>query len=485
MFCKNCGTQLDQGAMFCSNCGNAVIKEEQSAGFENVNQQSVNNISSSSNTNNTNSNLKNALIILLVCLVIGGLAAFVYFNFFGKDDASIIDSAINNMTDVKSLSVGLDFDMEMSVDGQKVAVKMGADSDIDIKNKMAKLNAKATTEGTTFEIPVYLNLNDKLVYFKNPTAAEWYKISLNGIIDDSMFNSSDKNTKYAIESYLRNDEFIEKVESDENGTLKYTLHFTKEVLNKMVEEDGSVDLEALKEVGLEDGFDIDLYINKKGNYVSKAQLDFSGKTIDGEKIDKFIMTISFSNIDNVDEIVIPDEAKNGIDFDFNSILGGGYEGGSNLPPIDNYSENFTITDYSNDYIISYNLPAGYEASSVNSEDFKIYRKNGMRVLMSIDFDSKSEFFEGVAEEKEGYISNGYTNVTLSDVKELVYNDKTFYYQILQYDTTYSTGEYEVYLCYELDSEHVYSITYEDEDRVGSVTEETMKDFLNFTVSKNS
>lgn len=534
MKCSNCGTMLEDNAMFCSNCGNAVKKEEQvnvindnvsdnlkndlyNSSNNNLNDNIYNNASDSfsndtynnmsnnisndsSNSNRTNNNLKNALIILLVCLILGGGAAFAYFTLFKKggssDDVKVIESAINNMTDVDSMSFGLNVDMQMESEGELVDVVMGVKSDIDIKNKLASLNINASTDGMTFDIPTYINMTSgsEMFYLKNPMTNEWAKMSFTDMIDTSS-SSSNQKVRFVFEDYLKDDaNFIEKVSNNDKNIIQYKLHFTKEILEKMMaDENNNVDLESLKESGLEDGFDMDLYINKKDNYITKVVVDLSGRIISGEKVNKFIMTLDITNVNSINNIVIPEEAKNAVDFDMNSLLGGtGFpEVNDPATPIPDVvtptvpnpnvtgNDDYKLVEYN--YEVDFILPEGYEASSVNDESFKIYRKNGMRVIMSIDYDSKAEFFEGVNSEKESYINDGCTDVTLSEVKELIHNDKTFYYQVIEYTDKYGNKNYEAYLCYELDAEHVYAVTYEDEDNVGSVTESSMRDFLNITV----
>lgn len=520
MFCKNCGTQLEANAGFCSNCGSAVEKEEQvnvqtsvdssvdstqtvnttvdsGASFaQPVNTTVDSNVGGSSNQNRTNNNLKNALIILLVCLILGGGAALAYFTLFGKDDAKVIESAMNNMVDVDSMSFNMNADMQMEVEGQTADVTIGFDADIDIKNKLASMNVLAKASGVSFEIPVYLDMTSgsETIYIQNPTANQWAKMSLSGLLGENLpiTDTEEENVKFVIEDYLKNDEFIEKIKNDDKNIIQYRLHFTKEILEKMAEEEGSseFDMETIKEAGLEDGFDLDLYINKKENYITKISMDLSGRTISDQKVNKFVMTFEITDLNKVESIVIPSEAKSAQELDLSSLMGGVTTPDVTIPDVtvpdvtipedDTYVEDYKLTDY--DYVISYNLPAGYEASSVNDESFKIYRKDGMRVIMSIDWDTKTEFFEYVASEKESYVTNGYTNVTLSEIKELVHNDKTFYYQVIEYTDKYGNNNYEAYLCYELDSEYVYSVTYEDEDNVGSVTETSMKDFLDITVT---
>lgn len=479
MFCKNCGSQLEENNKFCGNCGTPVEQkstQETSVQVEQTpNEVNTQSFETSSNTT-SNNNLKNALIILLICLVVGGIAVLGYSMLFKKTGADAIDYALNNMTDMNNFKLNVSIDVDTNYEDEQISVSANANAIIDIKNKMASLNMNATTSGVTIEIPAYADLNNNYVYFKIPMQDEdWYKMNLANYLNEDI-DLEENNTRLAIEDYLRNDEFIEKASSNEKNIDHYVLHFTKDVLKKLSEdEDNDFDYEMLEEIGLSEGFDLNLYINTKNNYITKIEFDLSGKTINEMTFDKLKFTIEITDVNTSEKIVIPNEALNAKDIE--EMEDYDYD-------IDEIEEDTYIEDYKLTYgghTISYNLPEGYEASSVNSSDFKIYRKNGMRVIMSIDYDTKDSFFEEVEGEKTSAEEYGYTNVQLSDIKELSYEGKTFYYKALTYDTTYGKN-YEAYLCYELDGEYVYSVTYEDEDNVGSVTEESMKDFLNITVN---
>lgn len=487
MFCKNCGAQLEENNKFCGNCGTPVEEIKQ----ENLQQSDINTENQTqtytstqtnqiSYDNNPNSNLKNALIIFIICFIVGGLAVLGYSMLFKKKGADAIEYAINNMLDMNNFKLNLSMDIETNYEDQKVSLSANANAIIDIKNKMASLNMNATTSGVTVEIPAYADFNNSYIYMKIPTLGEdWYKMSLDNYIGEDINLDKKNNTQLEIEDYLRNDEFIEKVSSTKKNIDHYILHFTKDVLKKLSEDNrNEFELKPLEEMGLSEGFDVDLYINTKDNYVTKIEFDLSGKTFNDMTFDKLKFTIEITDVDTSEKIVISEEALNAKSIEEMK------EFNYDIDDENQINEKEYVEDYKLTYgghTISYILPEGYEASSINSNSFKIYRKNGMRVLMSIDYDTIDSFFEQVEEEKTSAEEHGYMNVQLSDIKELSYEEKTFYYKELTYDTTYGKN-HEVYLCYQLDEEYVYSVTYEDEDNNGSVTEESMKDFLNITLN---
>ncbi len=463
MICKKCGSQLEDGNVFCGNCGTKV---EDSI---------VDSSNNSPNNSASNNNLKNALIILIVCIIVGGLAVLCYTLLFNKkSSAGIIESAINNMFNMDSYKMNMNLNLRASEENEEVAVNMNADSNIDIKNSLATFNISVSTSGVTFEIPTYIDMASKNLYLKVPGEETWNKVSLTDYLDGISTDTSSK-TKYVFEDYLRNDEFIEKIEKNKDVS-QYRLHFTKEILNKLSEdEENDFDASALSELGLEDGFDIDVYVNTKGNYISKVVLDFSNREISDVMFNEFVLTIEFSNIGSVEPISIPSEVLSAEELDLD---------GMDDYDIPSYEDDEYVEDYKltyDDIVLSYNLKEGYEASFVNSESFKIYRKNGMRVIMTIDYDTKDSFFENVLSEKENLEEEGCTDISLSDTKQLNYKDKVFNYQELKYKDEYGNDCCVIYLCYEIDSEYVYSVEYEDEENNGSINEEVMKDFLDIAI----
>ncbi len=477
MNCPKCGSGLDENAKFCGNCGAPVQMSAQSSVDSSINNVdnsmgSTNDMSSSDNK--SSSNLKNALIILLVCLLVGGLAIVGCKFLLGtKSSADKIEYALNNMLDMSGFKLNVNFDLSSNSNGEQVAVNMGANSVIDINNKLASINVSASTMGITFDIPAYIDMNSNIFYLKVPTDNNWYNMDFSQYVGELEALDMD-NRKFVIEDYLKNNDFIEKVDSDLTGADKYVLHFTKDVLTKLSDDNtNSFDYSMLEEYGFDSGFDVSLYINKKENYITRFVFDFSGKSFDDITFDKFVFSIDITDVDNIEKIVIPSEALSSEALDLSDFSEGLYEDES-----DDYVDDYKLT-YQN-HVIDYKLPEGSVASSVNSSNFKIYRKDGMRVLMSIDYDTRDSFFEYVDSEKEGIAELGYTDIALSDMKQLSYDGKTFYYKELTYTTSYGTNEKEVYMCYTIDDEYVYSITFEDDDNNGSVTEDSIKSFLNFT-----
>lgn len=471
MNCKNCGSKLDDGAKFCGSCGFKV----ESSDLVNDLNQNVSAANVALQEGEKSSNLKNFIIIFLICIFVGGLAFLGYSLLSNsKSSADKIEYALNNMLDMDEFKLSVNMDISSKYDGQDISVSAGADAIIDIKNKLASVDVNASVTGVSINVPAYIDMNEEMIYLKVPTDNNWYKMSIAETTGLDFENFKVENKKLVFEDYLRNDEFIEKVSSDIDGTDKYILHFTKDVLKKLSDDSNNdFDYSVFEENGFSDGFELSLYVNNKENYVTRMIFDFSSKTFNGVTFDKFIFSIDITDVNKIDSISIPKEALNAEVLDTSNF---GTDFNTELND-DEYVEDNKLSY--NGHVINYELPKGSEASSVNSSDFKIYRNNGMRVIMSIYNDNRDSFFEEVDTEKEGAIELGYTDVNLSDMKELNYDGKTFYYKELTYKTTYGTSNYEVYMCYVMDDDYVYSITFEDDDNNGSVTEDSMKKFLKF------
>lgn len=331
MVCKNCGSNLDEGAVFCANCGTSVENVVNNDSLNNniVNDVTNNGFESSSNSSNNKStgNLKNALIILLVCALIFVGAYFLITKVFNKSSNSSntknienIEYAINNMADIsqyENFDFKFNFDLAATEYGETISVKAGLDSTIDLKNKMARLNLSADADDMSFSLPVYLDLNDTMsIYAKIPMQDVWYKLFLGdyvGDLDDIDFTESNEQN-IGFEEFLDSENFAEKVSSDMDGADKYVLHFSKEILAKLAEEDSEFDFSMIEEYGLDEGFDVNLYINKKDNYVTKMSFDFSGKTFEGVTFDRFIFSMELTNLNSADSIVVPSDALNAVDF---------------------------------------------------------------------------------------------------------------------------------------------------------------------------
>lgn len=539
MFCENCGEKVSKDDAFCTNCGNPIKKEETvTTDEEKTEEVKTEEIVSESNTeevvtetepekepenkvmtetvNNKvqKENIKKGaganvvLAILAIVVVLAGVAAALYFFVFNKDkdnkDEKTVNSfekAVENMADLKSYTLVVSGEASTSGD-EAFDASVNLETNLDIANKLAKFNGKISYSGVSIEIPGYVDFSDKnngYLYVKMPAAIggdnSWTKISLADVDFEQIVNDSTNNDVNSDEELKQLKEklsevgLIKKGNSDDSETDYYEITINEEYLKKLKEiyEDFDLTDSDIESLNLKDGFVIGVYVNKKENYVSKMTIDMTkylNTLLDGEmEFDKLSMTIEIKDINSVSSITIPDEAKNAKETNISDLNGGS---GNNSDPDDNddndndYVDDYSIDDYG--FVVKYTMPAGFEASSVNSEDFKIYRKGDeLRVTISNYWDSKDERFEDIESDKEYYEeSDNYKNISLSDEKTITVNGKEFAYKILSYETSYGK-KYEAHVCYQLDDEHVYRVEYEKEDK--EITESDLKLFLDITVTE--
>lgn len=555
MFCENCGEKVSNDDAFCTNCGSPIKREKPTDTTEEIKQDNEKTEESVTDSieaetkvveeekvsepvqptepvisnNNKGDNIKKGsngkvvLVIIALLIVLAGIGTGLYFFLFkDKNEKSIeaIQKAVENMENLKSYTMIIKGDIKAKGD-ENIEASLDWETNIDIENKMSKMSAKVSYSGVAIELPAYIDFSNKdngLIYFKLPEmlgeASGWTKLSLGPVdIDDfvnsmSGFNkdkcgSSDEDkcesneNKFDLDKFnenIKDIDFIEKKKSDISGSDYYEITISEKTIKEIAKANEDLEIEEsdIEEMELGDGFVIGVYIDKKGNYISKISIDLAdylNKIADLENEDitfeKLAMSIEYKDINKVDEITIPSDAKNAKEMDMNDLFG------NTLPDIDDdgddwdldddsdYVEDYTITDYG--FKVKYNMPKGFEASSVNDAEFKIYRNDDLSVTISNYWDAEDERFDDIEWDKEYYEKDDYyKNITLSDEKTIKVNDKEFAYKELSYENSYNKY-YETTVCYQLDDEHVYRVEYE---KTGSpITENELKLFLDITVSK--
>lgn len=558
MFCENCGEKVSKDDSFCTNCGSPIKREEPINPTEEIKQETEQKqeAATSSNegetkvveastepvksvspvvTSSKGDNIKKGstgkvfLVILALVIVLAGIGVGLYFFLFkDKNEKSIeaIQKAVENMENLKSYTMIIKGDIKAKGD-ENIEAALDWETNVDIENKMSKMNVKVSYLGVEIELPIYIDFSNKdngLIYFKLPEiigeASGWSKISLGPVDIDDFVNSmsgfnedkcessnEDKcesnENKFDLDKFnenIKDIDFIEKKKSDVSGSDYYEITISEKTIKEIakVNEDLEIEESDIEEMELGDGFVIGVYIDKKGNYISKISIDLAdylNKIASKENADitfeKLAMSIEYKNINKVDEITIPSEAKKAEEINLNDLF--------ELPNIDNndnninpgnnitsnnnenYVEDYSITDYG--FKVKYSMPKDFEASSVNDAEFKIYRNDNLRVQISNYWEDEDERFEDIEWDKEYYSKDeNYKNITLSDEKTIKVNDKKFAYKELSYENDYNKY-YKTMVCYQLDKEHVYTVEYE---KTGSpITEDELKLFLDITVSKTN
>ena len=326
MFCENCGEKLSKDDAFCTNCGTPIKKEEPNDTTEDVKQETEpkEEVVTSSNdgetkvvetvtepvqptepvisNNNKGDNIKKGstgkvfLVILALVIVLAGIGAGLYFFLFkDKNEKSIeaIQKAVENMEDLKSYTMIMKGDIKTKGD-ENIEASLDWETNVDVENKMSKMNVKVSYSGVAIELPVYIDFSNKdngLIYFKLPEmlgeASGWSKLSLGPIDMDDFVNSmsgfnNDKcgssnedkcgsnGNKFDLDKFnenIKDIDFVEKKKSDISGSDYYEITISEKTIKEIAKANEDLEIEEsdIEEMELGDGFVIGVYIDKKGD----------------------------------------------------------------------------------------------------------------------------------------------------------------------------------------------------------------------------
>ena len=130
------------------------------------------------------------------------------------------------------------------------------------------------------------------------------------------------------------------------------------------------------------------------------------------------------------------------------------------------------------YTVKYNVPDGFEASSYNSEDMKMYMDEDYNSVSVYINNNTVDTYMKSLEEEYVLTSSLYKNQQISEIKTYTVNGKEYKFRTMTYDDEY--GSYvNLYFAYELDNEYCYVVEVETEG--GNMSMETVKYFLDVTV----
>ena len=130
------------------------------------------------------------------------------------------------------------------------------------------------------------------------------------------------------------------------------------------------------------------------------------------------------------------------------------------------------------YTVKYNVPDGFEASSYNSENYKMYMDEDYNsIYVTINWDSVDSYMSDL---DDTYVltSDFYENQKISDERIYTVNGKEYKLRTITYNDEY--GKYvDLYFAYELDDEYCYVVEVETEG--GNISMDLINYFLDVTV----
>lgn len=220
--------------------------------------------------------MKNKLKLLLLPLIVFGLTAC------GTSKEGL-EGAIEKTNSAKSYHMDYAIDMGIKSSGieMEVPIKMGMD--MDTKTKLAKMNMKMTMFGINVDINGYADLKNNIMYMENASEEDsWTKQELQNMSTQPIGKYSNATKK---DSTKEEDHYQVTVTPEE---------FQKNL--SLLGESGTTDgMNLTKDVTL------DIYVNKKTNYISKMEADLKDAIELEEDVEysKLKFTITFSEFNKV------------------------------------------------------------------------------------------------------------------------------------------------------------------------------------------
>lgn len=219
--------------------------------------------------------MKNKLKLLLLPLLILGLTAC------GTTKQHDYKTAYDKTNDVKSLHVNYKIDMAVKSEGTTVEMPIVMDMDLDSNTKLAKAALSMKFLGVDVTVNEYLDMNNNLIYVESlEEDTPWTKQKMESFDTSKMIGS-----------------YKEAKKIDETDT---EYHYQSTVTPKEFAQNLSLFGDMANDVALTKDVVVDIYINKKDNYITRIEADMK-QAIEIEEAEytklKFIITLS--NFDKV------------------------------------------------------------------------------------------------------------------------------------------------------------------------------------------
>lgn len=214
------------------------------------------------------------------------------------------ETAKKNMQELESYSMDIDIEMGIDMGGITIDMPITLNSDVDVTNRMSKMVVSSELAGSSFSSTIYVDGTDEnnMIQYSSDDDTNWEVTEVND-------NNNQVND-------LVNPDNIKEIKSDDKDYYVYEATLDKDKMSGIIDND-LADNNIMGSIDITNNIVFKYYINKKTKYVEKivAELTDVFDITDEEsgqqaKLTKLNFEIKFSNFNKVEEIVIPDDAKN-------------------------------------------------------------------------------------------------------------------------------------------------------------------------------
>ncbi len=219
-----------------------------------------------------------------------------------KDKENHFEIAKKNMQELKSYSMDIDIEMQMKTAGITINLPITLNSDIDVTNKMSKMEVSSELMGSNFSSTTYVDGSNEnnVIEYSSTDGTNWTKTK-------SQNNNQVNN--------LVNPDNIKEIKSDDKDYYVYEATLDKDKMSGVLDEE-LINEDMMGSIDITNNIVFKYYVNKKTKYVDKIVanltdiMNVTDKDSDQEvELTKLNFEIKFSNFNEVEKIVIPEDAK--------------------------------------------------------------------------------------------------------------------------------------------------------------------------------
>ena len=214
----------------------------------------------------------------------------------------VINKFVEVSKDMKSANMLMD--IKMSQKGSKESINMSIDSAIILEPLEMKLEMAVPNQPTKID----LYIKDGYMYALDPLSNQWMKQKVTGLVNEQ-FKGYMTNSLYIYDVMQDNIDKMDVDEKDGNYIISISKNseFLKDAMKKQLSNMNTPGSQLGEQIEI-DNIAIQ-YIVDKNTYLVKNSIMSFDVAMNGEKITINLDT-KFSNINEVKEISIPEEAKN-------------------------------------------------------------------------------------------------------------------------------------------------------------------------------
>lgn len=238
---------------------------------------------------------------ILKSLILPAISLLLITGCGEKED--YFETAKKNMQELKSYSMNIDVEMQMKTGGITINLPITLNSDVDVTNKISKMEISTELVGTNISSTAYVDGTDEnnVIQYSSTDGTNWTKTKVEN-------NNNQANN-------LVNADNIKEIKSDDKDYYVYEATLDKDKMTGIIGEN-LTNNDIMGSIDITNNITFKYYINKKTKYVEKivAELNDVMNVTDEDsgqeaELTKLNFEIKFSNFNEVKEIVIPESAK--------------------------------------------------------------------------------------------------------------------------------------------------------------------------------